>query len=318
MVKIKVGYLLSYDYDMFLTSVKQLYDHVDKIVVGIDKDFRTWSGNTFNIEKSFFNDVDRFDVEKKIHFYYGDFYKPEMTPMQCELREREIILKELGNGGWKIQLDVDEYILNFAALKNYLNKNRVFTWFPALTPITLHAKYITLFKQTANAFLCIPDLNFPIITNTNSNTFARRNNDNFNQFVNIILMHQSWARTPEEIYKKVMNWGHRDDFDTGGYLNFWNSINDDNYSDFKNFHPLEPKAWPSLQSIPAKDIDQFLSKSSLIYKGDLYPLHYKSLIYFVIRKRVPIIIKLFFKKIICYNSNSKMQHLYRKLRGIEN
>ena len=68
MVKIKVGYLLSYDYEMFLTSVKQLYDHVDKIVVGIDKDFRTWSGNTFNIEKSFFNDVEKFDVEKKIFF----------------------------------------------------------------------------------------------------------------------------------------------------------------------------------------------------------------------------------------------------------
>ena len=95
MVKIKVGYLLSYDYEMFLTSVKQLYDHVDKIVVGIDKDFRTWSGNIFVIKESFFAAVEDFDVEKKIHFFYGDFYQPTLTPMQCEYRERNLILNKL-------------------------------------------------------------------------------------------------------------------------------------------------------------------------------------------------------------------------------
>lgn len=36
-IKIKVGYVVSYDYDMFLTSVNQLYNYVDVIFEAIDK-----------------------------------------------------------------------------------------------------------------------------------------------------------------------------------------------------------------------------------------------------------------------------------------
>ena len=46
---IKVSYLVSYDYYMLLTSIKQLYEHVDEIVISVDKDFKTWSGNSFEI-----------------------------------------------------------------------------------------------------------------------------------------------------------------------------------------------------------------------------------------------------------------------------
>ena len=49
---IKVSYLVSYDYYMLLTSIKQLYQHVDKIIIAVDKDFKTWSGNTFEISDS--------------------------------------------------------------------------------------------------------------------------------------------------------------------------------------------------------------------------------------------------------------------------
>jgi hypothetical protein len=50
---IKVSYLVSYDYFMLLTSIRQLYEYVDKIVVAIDIDRKTWSGNTFEIPESF-------------------------------------------------------------------------------------------------------------------------------------------------------------------------------------------------------------------------------------------------------------------------
>jgi hypothetical protein len=258
MANIKVGYLLSYDYDMFLTSVRQLYNDVSKIVVGIDKNYKTWSGTSFIIPDSFFEEVARFDTAKKIEFLYDDFYKPELTPFECECLERNAVLKHLGKGGWKIQLDVDEYILNFSEIKKILTQFDFLTWMPKITPFTFKLNYATLFQRTPSGYLCIPDTAFPVITNTSKNTFARHNHNSFNYVLNATLMHQSWARSPEEILIKVKNWGHRDDFDTEEYLKFWSKVNEKNYHQFTNFHPISPTAWPSLEFIEGRTIVQFL------------------------------------------------------------
>lgn len=89
---IKVSYLVSYDYYMFLTSVSQLYDYVDQIVVSIDKDRKTWSGNNFEIPNSFFDEVKKFDKNNKIDFYFDTFYLPHLTPMENETRQRNLVL----------------------------------------------------------------------------------------------------------------------------------------------------------------------------------------------------------------------------------
>ena len=78
---IKVSYLVSYDYYMLLTSVKQLYDYVDKILIAIDSERKTWSGNTFEIPNSFFEEVEAFDKNSKIQFYFDKFYIQGLSPM---------------------------------------------------------------------------------------------------------------------------------------------------------------------------------------------------------------------------------------------
>lgn len=93
---IKVGYFVSYDYEYLLTSVKTRYDYVDKIVLAIDVNRQTWSGNKFYIPQSFFDSIKEYDKRNIIEFYCEEFYIPHLTPMECEVRERNLVLKMLG------------------------------------------------------------------------------------------------------------------------------------------------------------------------------------------------------------------------------
>ncbi len=256
---IKVSYLISYDYYMLLTSVKQLYQYVDKIVIAVDKDFKTWSGNTFEIPKSFFEEVQTYDTRNIIEFYFDQFYIASLSPMECESRERNMALKKLGRG-WKIQLDVDEYVYGFKEVKKYLNKYWFLTLFPHYTPLCIQGNLVTLYRELPDGYLFIDNNeSFPFITNVNYNTHTRRNDKIRNHNSNIKVIHQSWARPEHEIVQKIKNWGHRDDFDTQKYYEFWKSLNSNNYIYYTNIHPIVPQVWNKLNFMPANSIDDFIN-----------------------------------------------------------
>ncbi|TRX13476.1 hypothetical protein [Flavobacterium gawalongense] len=259
-MKINVSYLLSYDYGLFITSVKQLYDHVDKIVVAIDSERKTWSGNIFQIPESFFEEVKRFDIKNKIEFYFDIFYLPELSPIECDTRERNLVSKKMGKG-WLIQIDVDEYVYDFKKIVKYLKCHWYLLIFPKLTPIVFRAKWITLFKQLPQGFLYIDNNEtFPLITNIPYYDYCRENKKNRNHQTFLAVIHQSWARSDDEILMKMKNWGHRDDFDIIKYYEFWKSINLENYKNYKNFHPVAPEVWNELHFLKSNSIDDFIEK----------------------------------------------------------
>lgn len=257
---IKVSYLISYDYCMLLTSVKLLYKYVDKIIIAVDKNFKTWSGNTFEIPESFFKEVSNYDTRNIIEFYFDTFFIPSLSSTECESRERNMVLRKLGRG-WKIQLDVDEYVYDFYKIKKYLNRYWYLTIFPKYTPLCIHGNLITLYKELPNGFLFIDNNeSFPFITNQNSNTNRRRNDKIRNYNAQIKVIHQSWARPEKEIIMKIKNWGHNNDFDTDKYYIFWKNLNIDNYKNYINIHPIVPDIWNQLNFIPAISIDHFINK----------------------------------------------------------
>ncbi|MDP3353985.1 MAG: hypothetical protein Q8S44_09615 [Flavobacteriaceae bacterium] len=269
---IKVGYLVSYDYSMFLTSVKQLYNYVNKVYIAIDKGKKTWSGNKFEIPDSFFNEVKQFDIKNKVEFYFDNFYVHELTPIECETRERNLLLKKMGKG-WKIQLDVDEYIYDFKTVSKYLKKYWYLTLFPKLTPIVFRGKLVTLYRLLPDGYLYIENNErFSFITNQSNYTYTRNNNTVRNHFTNINVIHQSWARSEDEIQLKINNWGHRDDFDTKSYFMFWKSLNRDNYKEYKNIHPLSPVVWNELNYLQSNSINEFINKYSIKNKQVLIPI----------------------------------------------
>lgn len=276
-IKIKVSYLISYDYKMFFTSVKLLYNEVDEIIVAIDRDYKTWSGNSFEIPDLFFDEVRAFDKKNKIQFYFDAFYISTLSPMECETRERNMVLEKMGHG-WKIQLDVDEYIYDFSKLVKYLNKYWYLNLFPKLTPICFQGRLITLFRELTDGYLYIDNNEkFPFITNQSYNIHTRSNNQIRNHFSNINVIHQSWARTEEDIQFKIKNWGHRDDFDTEKYFQFWKSLDGSNYKEFQNFHPLNPSVWNKLYFLNSTSIDDFIKKYGNVHLQSLICIDYKKM-----------------------------------------
>ena len=107
---IKTGFLVAYDYEMLKNAIPCVYNSSDVICLCIDKNRQTWSGNIFDIDPSFFQWLDSYDVKNKITIYEDEFYKDAMSAKEMETNQRQKMASYLGLDGWHIQLDVDEYL----------------------------------------------------------------------------------------------------------------------------------------------------------------------------------------------------------------
>jgi hypothetical protein len=57
--------LISYDASYLPKSIASYYDYVDEIVLGLDKDRISWSGNAFTFDELLFAELAKLDVEIK-------------------------------------------------------------------------------------------------------------------------------------------------------------------------------------------------------------------------------------------------------------
>lgn len=253
-MKINVGLLVSYDYELLKHSLPRVYDDADSITLAIDENLNTWSCEKFTIDPAFFTWLEQFDSKKKIRIYRDNFYDPNLNAIQNDTRERNMLAKEMGEG-WNIQVDADEYFIDFKSFANYLRKNK----FAQKKPTQICPFSITLFKRLDDGILYIkqPD---PFTTGSNlpQYTSARKSKKQMKLYVPFLLLHQSWARTEEELDRKLRNWGHNVDFDINDYVNFWKNLNKDNYHTAINFHPLSPRAWNKLDFCPGSTIEEVL------------------------------------------------------------
>jgi hypothetical protein len=180
-------------------------------------------------------------------------------------------------------LDVDEYVIDFKPLIKILSRLWYLNLFPRLTPIQISGKWITLFKKSDNAFYYIDNKEqFPFITNVDFVTYARINDRIFNYKSDIPVLHQSWARGNDEIYEKVVNWGHKDDFDSSKYFDFWKSINDDNFSTFLNFHPFQRNVWNKLSVAHFKSEEELIKNFKKNYKVEYAAFSLKTFLKYIL------------------------------------
>jgi hypothetical protein len=250
---IKVGMLVSYDWMMLKNSIPRIYSAADSIVLAIDKERLTWSGNRIDIPDEFFEWVKTIDIEKKIDFYEDSFYAPGLNVMQNDTRERNLLAEYMGSGGWHVQVDSDEYFLDFRAFVEKLKKSEV------NDHICIYCKWVPLIKRIERGYIAVDFENgkdelFPAATNYPVYKCARQNEVPIIFFDDIVL-HETWARSGSELKTKLNNWGHKDDFNVESYYNFWNVLDEYNYKYVKNFHPIDPQMWPSLRLLKGEDID---------------------------------------------------------------
>lgn len=253
--EIKVGFLISYDYEYLKNSLPLVYEHVSYIAIAIDKKRLTWSGNSFDIPDAFFDWLNAFDTDKKIQIYEDDFYVPELSPLECDTRERTMLGAFMGKGGWHVQIDTDEYFLDFKAFKDYLIKYIDYD-VKTLVQVPVH----TIFKQDDNgSFLVVDNTEyFPLATNYPEYERARYPKEYSSHVISTPILHQSWGKELEQIKKKIYNWGHKNDFDTDAYLKLWLFIDSFTYKYIKNFHPIYPEMWGCLEFIPEISIPELI------------------------------------------------------------
>ncbi|MCY0970373.1 hypothetical protein [Chryseobacterium wangxinyae] len=257
---IKVGYLLSYDYKFIFNSIKQIYDFSDEIFICYDKDGKTWAGNAFEIPDNIFSKIRELDHQNKIIFYSDTFYVEKLSAIDLDTRQRNMLAQKMGKGGWHIQIDSDEYLVGFEKLAGFLRKQKYLLKSPEKTPVNFFVNFVTLFKQTEEGFFVISPFTEScfLITNVPKYTNARFPQNSFSLKLSVNNIHQSWARTQNEILQKINNWGHSTDFDTVDFYNKWDNLNQQNYTQFKNFHPIYPNDWQELKFIPAKSVEEFI------------------------------------------------------------
>jgi len=253
--EIKVGFLVSYDYEYLKNSLPRVYNYINYIAIAIDKNRLTWSGNKFSIPDSFFEWLDKFDFEKKIHIYEDDFYDPDLTPIENDSRERRMLGKFMGKGGWHIQIDTDEYFLDFKSFVDYLVK-----YIDYNKEIIVQVPVYSIFKQDSHGSYIVVDTNeyFPLGTNNPNYNRARYTPcENF-CVIPTPIIHQSWGKDIQQIKNKITNWGHKLDFDTEEYLKLWDFVDPFTYKYLKNIHPIYAPMWGALEYIPAIEIPQIL------------------------------------------------------------
>lgn len=274
---IKVGFCVAYDWEFLKHSLPRVYKEADIICLAIDKDRHSWKCNPYEIDNdAFYKFVKDVDTQNKIDIYEDDFSLPELNSRENCNRHRTMIAERMGQGGWHIQIDSDEYFLDFPKFVEDLKRiyeNPIGNEHP----INVSCPFIPLFKRTKNGYLLIdfeeklPEI-IPMATNK-PNYLRARQNDYFNHYTTNYVIHDTWSRSDEEMKYKVDNWGHSsEELEKNemrlSYFLLWKSINEYNFKYIKNFHPAKPEVWPTLKYIKSKDINELIN----IIEEPIFPL----------------------------------------------
>jgi hypothetical protein len=270
-IAIKVGFCVAYDWELLRKSVPRVYEYTDTIVFSIDKHRKSWAGTPYDFDESAFQQfLLEVDTEKKIRVYEDDFSLESLSPIENDNRQRNLMAKEMGEGGWHIQIDSDEYFLDFKGFIEYL-KNLNANPQPTQKPINICCGELSLIKRLEDGYIYtdnfLTNINAaPFATNKPDEYSSARRNGFFNHLSPFFVLHESWARNDDELWKKINSWGHRDDFNKESYFKLWQAIDKHNYQYIHNLHPLNPEAWSSLGYCEGESIDELannlLSKHS--------------------------------------------------------
>ncbi len=256
---IKVGFCVAYDWSLLQKSLPLVYDHADRIWLSLDRNRRSWSGNQYDFDETrFWKFINETDTRAIIDVYEDEFYDSALTPIQNDNRQRTMMSRRMGEGGWHIQVDSDEYFFDFSDFKRYLlglnphptGKER---------PLNVCCIIIPLVKKLENGYIFIyGDIRkqelFPCATNRPEYTSARRNG-HFNHVSPFFVLHETWARGEEELLAKINNWGHVHDFEEKmSYFNLWKAIDRYNWRYIRDFHPLVGPTWQRLGYVPQTEV----------------------------------------------------------------
>ena len=254
MGEIQVGFLMSYDYELLKNSIPPVYKEADGITIALDKDLRTWTGENIEINQDFFDWLESFDVDKKISIYKDDFYDTGLTPMENEVRERKMLAAKMGIGNWLIQVDSDEYFVDFKSFVQQLKTRNNYLQEPEKKRIQIAGYYINLYKYTGDGILYVSESRNQKFATNYPDYVTGRNTKNRVIYVPSLVIHECLSRSEEAIRTKFSNWGHSHQVNLENFLEKWRKIDKHNYKEYEDLFYLEPEKWKKLSYAEGKSI----------------------------------------------------------------
>lgn len=275
MKEIQVGFLMSYDYELLKNSIPLVYKEAENITIALDQDLRTWTGEHFEVDDEFFSWIRSFDTENKIQLYKDDFYKSNLNPMENEVRERKMLASRMGIGNWIIQIDADEYFVDFKKFTEQLKLKNNYLKDPEKNPIQIAGYYINLYKYTDDGILYVSESRNQKFATNFPGYVTGRNTKKRVVYIPNLVIHECLSRSEEEIRKKFNNWGHSHQVNIEKFLQKWKKVEQTNYNEFEDFFYLEPEKWKRLNYVQGKTISEIKTTINL---EELMPskLHLKS------------------------------------------
>lgn len=250
--------LVSYDYRFLLSTISRYLSHVDEVVLGIDSEGLTWSGEPFAIPGSFFDQLRRLDQRPpKIRLASQPFYSASRSPMENDVAERNALSLEVQEGNWIVSIDADEYLVNPSEFFGFLRQGETDG------DVCVEGQWITVFKDLGGWLLVVaagPDgllERFPIATLQRGAFRQSRWTEARPVLSPCVALHYSWGRQEEDLRQKLLNWSHSQDFDVRSYFEFWRGINETNYATIRNFHPIWPTMWSRLVLVEKADLENW-------------------------------------------------------------
>lgn len=256
MKEIKVGFLMSYDYKLLKISLPLVYTEADSITIALDENLITWSGEKFEVEDDFFLWIKSFDTEKKITLYRDNFFDSSLNAMENEVKERRMLASQMGIGNWIIQIDSDEYFVNFKKFTEELRLRNKYLNNPENNQIQIAGYYVNLYKYTDDGILYVSKSRDQKFATNYPGYVTGRNTKQQVIYIPILVIHECLSRSEEEIRTKFTNWGHAHQINLEEFLDKWRKINKSNYKEFENLFYLEPEKWKKLEYVEGRSIPE--------------------------------------------------------------
>ena len=269
--------LISYDANRFLpNSIKRYYNYVDEIVLGIDKDRMTWSGNSFSInEEALWAELSQIDGDGKISIIEEDFHQSEIA-IENDNFERNFLKAQCSND-WIFSFDADEMLVNAKSffydfcpiVEPYFDKVDIcMTWATPYKVVTdgedkSHTLVITNKDETP-----FFGENQGVVTSKDSTfTYARWTDKSAagnNRIMSpLVALHWSLCRPEKELHEKIHNIGHSDLVEKDPFYQIWSQVTWDNYHELEDFKTsgLGQAQWPSLFAVPSEHIEEYIKQN---------------------------------------------------------
>ncbi len=261
MMKTVATFLVSYDAELLKTSLPLVYPHVDRLVLAVDRDRRTWSGNRFSLPDDLMDWLQAADVQRKVSVYEDSFFVPGRAPLDLDSRQRQMAAEYAGvENTWQIQIDADEYVLNCGDLMRALREEE--RRGAVEDDVMYMGNWISLFKQDEIGFFFVDndgDYEKTAIAASRPRFRAARTTGSMTRRpLDVFLVHQTFARGEADLRHKMLNWSHAGDFNAESYLALWKAVDRDNYRMLANFHPRYPVAWRRLNYLEAGTAEEFV------------------------------------------------------------